>query len=262
MPTRLLSCSAGGFVTVPVRDRITVMPKARVAREVDKILRSGPGSGGHIGVADRDRPRPRSFPKVLHNGPYTATFLKINERFPGDPLASAQWEIKRRGRVVGYMYDGAFYGWRRPHSSMNKLASTGVQPEGASDSRSPDYGILFDQGPSDSYVEALAKFARAADRLIKWREQHGHAAAGLTPVGKRRRPKRPHATKSRSAKPAHWHKGESALFWAGTGGWIPVKIQAVTPAGNPQILHPVTGKLTVVQARASLEKTSSARKSR
>lgn len=174
------------------------MPKSRIAREVDEVLRSGPGGGSsdYVMAADRLGPRPTRFPKSLRNGAYTATFLGIkDERFPGDALASAQWEIKRRGEVVGYMYEGSAYGWGRPHSSMNKLVWAGRQPEGASDPRSPDYGILFDQGPSDSYVEALAKFARAADRLIKWRKQHGYRATGFKPVGKARQPRKQHATR-------------------------------------------------------------------
>lgn len=240
------------------------MPKSRIAREVNDILKSGPGSGsgGYVMAADRLGPRPSKFPKTLRHGLYTATFQGIkDERFPGDSLASAQWEIKRRGKVVGYMYDGRSYGWGRPHSSMNRLVWAGKHPEGASDARSPNYGILFDQGPSDSYAEALATFARAADRLIKWREQHGYAATGFTPAGKTRRLRKQHATRKHVVRGRNnWHKGESALFWAGTGVWMPVKIQAVTAAGKPQIVHPVTGKLMVVQAKASLEKASSARR--
>jgi hypothetical protein len=56
-----------------------------------------------------------------------------------------------------------------------------------------------------------------------------------------------------------WRKGEPALFWAGTGQWLPVVIHDVTASGNPRIVHPVTGKLMVVRAKASLEKASPAR---
>lgn len=59
---------------------------------------------------------------------------------------------------------------------------------------------------------------------------------------------------------SRWRKGEPALFWAGTGQWIPVKIHDLTASGNPRIIHPVTGKLMVVRATASLEKASPARR--
>ena len=153
-------------------------------------------------AADRLGSRPSSFPKILHNGLYTATFLGIrNEHLPGDTSAHAQWEIKRRGKVVGYMYEGHSYAWGQPYSSMNKLVEAGVQPKDASDPNSPDFGILYDQEPASSYDEALSEFARATDRLIKWREQHGYAATGFTPVGKARRLRKQHATKPKSEKP-------------------------------------------------------------
>jgi hypothetical protein len=62
------------------------------------------------------------------------------------------------------------------------------------------------------------------------------------------------------AKEIHWRKGEPALFWAGTGYWVPVVIREVTSYGNPRIVHPTTGKLTVVRKKALLEKPSAARR--
>jgi hypothetical protein len=69
---------------------------------------------------------------------------------------------------------------------------------------------------------------------------------------------RDHATMK--SKGRTWRKGEPALFWAGVAGWMPVKVHSVTAAGNPQIVHPVTGKRMAVLAKASLEKATSARR--
>jgi len=59
-----------------------------------------------------------------------------------------------------------------------------------------------------------------------------------------------HAARKFKGKSEVWRKGQSAVFWAGISGWRPVKIYAVTIAGNPQIVHPMTGKLMVVERRS------------
>jgi hypothetical protein len=130
-------------------------------------------TGAAYGMAGgRSGNRPKTFPKRLQHGLYTATFEGFDdERFPGDTQTSAHWKITRRGKEVGTMHEGS-YGWGRPTSTMRQLVWSGVMPPGESDPRSPEYGIAFDQGPSDSYAQALAKFAKAADRLIEWRQKH------------------------------------------------------------------------------------------
>lgn len=155
-------------------------------REIAEAL-SG-GSGGYVMAADRLGQRPKSFPKKLKHGAYTATFQGLDkERFPGDTLVSAHWKITRRGKEVGTMHEGSAYGWGRPTASMTQLVWSGVIPPGASDSRTSEYGIAFDTSPHDSYAETLAAFARAADRLIKWRHDHGYQAMGHTRAGKAKR---------------------------------------------------------------------------
>ena len=125
----------------------------------------------------------RKFPKRLRHGDYTATFEGIqNERFLGDPTASARWKITRRGKEVGSMHEGHGYGWGRPTTTLRQLVWGGAMPAGESDSRTSEYGIGFDQGPTDSHAAALAQFARAADRLIAWREKHGHPWIGHKPL--------------------------------------------------------------------------------
>jgi hypothetical protein len=172
---------------------------AQLQREIDEALRSPTvraaapavqrGGGGYVMAADRAGAgdRPKTFPKRLQHGLYTATFKGINERFPGDPLASAHWKITRRGKEVGTMHEGSAYGWGRPTSTPRQLVWGGVQPPGASDSRTSEYGLTFDQGPADGYAEALAKFAKAADRLIEWRQKHGHPAMGFARGSKAKR---------------------------------------------------------------------------
>lgn len=97
--------------------------------------------------------------RVLHVGDYTATETKTH------------WIITRAGAPVGKMFDGEAYGGR-PHCSMRELVWSGPCPKGASSPKSPDYGMCFDIGPHDTYAEALAAFAKAADRLIAWRVTH------------------------------------------------------------------------------------------
>jgi hypothetical protein len=126
-----------------------------------------------------DDARPASFPKRLRHGGYTATFQGVDENYPGDPNASARWTITRAGKAVGTMWEGRSYGWGKPSTTMRELVWGGAMPPGESDSRTPEYGIGFDQGPAPSHEEALAKFARAADRLITWRQKHGHPAQGF-----------------------------------------------------------------------------------
>jgi hypothetical protein len=159
--------------------------EVQIKREVDAILAK---PGGYVPVADRGGLRPTSFlPKRLKHGDYVATFKGIDERFPGDPIASARWEIKRRGKEVGTMHESSAYGWGRPTTTLRQLVWGGKMPPGASDSRTAEYGLGFDQGPADSHAEALAQFARAADLLIKWRHDHGFAAMGFTRGGRAKR---------------------------------------------------------------------------
>lgn len=129
--------------------------------------------------------REKSLPKRLKHGDYVATFVEIAH--PGTSHASAKWKITRRGKEVGTMHEGSAYGWGRPTTTMRQLVWSGVMPPGESDPRTPEYGIGFDQGPSDSHVTAIAKFAKAADRLIAWRHKHGYAAMGHTRGGKAKR---------------------------------------------------------------------------
>jgi hypothetical protein len=111
-------------------------------------------------------------PKRLKHGAYVATFKGIEGGQVGDPLSCATWDIKRGRQLVGRMFVGRAYGWARPYASLTKLVWSGPWPEGASDPRSPDYGMLFDCGPHDSYADTLADFARRADRLIAWRHEN------------------------------------------------------------------------------------------
>jgi hypothetical protein len=132
--------------------------------------------------------REKSLPKRLKHGDYVATFTGLDEpRFPGDTLQSAHWKITRRGKEVGTMHEGRSYGWGRPTATMRQLVWAGPIPPGASDSRTPEYGIAFDTGPHDSHAATLGAFARAADRLIAWRRKHGHAAMGFTRGGRAKR---------------------------------------------------------------------------
>lgn len=81
----------------------------------------------------------------------------------------AVWTIERQGVKVGAMfYGGAYPGKYR--CSLTALVWSGPLPTGCSSPRSEHYGIAFDVGPHDSGEEALAEFARRADRLIAWRE--------------------------------------------------------------------------------------------
>jgi hypothetical protein len=145
------------------------MPKTKreLDREIKKVLSSrsvaarGTKAAGlkrDIGDAWIQRARQEALPKHLKHGNYIATFEKIQDA--GTPHASAKWKITRRGKEVGTMHEGSEYGWGHPTTTMHQLASKGLQPE---------YDIPFDQGPSGSHAQALAKFARAADRLISWR---------------------------------------------------------------------------------------------
>lgn len=114
-------------------------------------------------------------------------------------------------------------------------------------------------------AEALASYAGGAPHGVDTVQPRRLAGQPLSSRGappphgmdtvRPRRPGTSHAKKKESP----WRPGEAALFWAGPTGWRPVRIEGVTAAGKPQIIHPLTGKLTVVQARASLEKASSAR---
>lgn len=81
----------------------------------------------------------------------------------------AAWTITRQGVKVGKMfYGGAYPGKYR--CSLTDLVWSGPLPDGCNSHRSEHYGIAFDVGPHDSGEEALAEFARRADRLIAWRE--------------------------------------------------------------------------------------------
>jgi hypothetical protein len=132
--------------------------------------------------------REKSLPKRLKHGDYVATFTGLDKpRFPGDTLVSAHWKITRRGKEVGTMHEGRAYGWGRPTATMRQLVWSGTIPPGASDSRTPEYGIAFDTGPHEGHKATLAAFARAADRLIAWRHKHGYAAMGNTRGGKAKR---------------------------------------------------------------------------
>lgn len=113
--------------------------------------------------------RPVNFPAAIKHGLYTAVFAGVEERFPGDALASARWDIVRGDKVVGALFASDSYGWNRPHASLAKLVWSGPLPKGISDPKSPDYGMAFDIGPCDGYAATLAEFAKRADRLISWR---------------------------------------------------------------------------------------------
>lgn len=124
-------------------------------------------------------------PKRLRHGDYIAVFEGIQNA--GTPHASAKWKITRHGKEVGTMHESSAYGWGRPTTTMRQLVWSGVVPPGASDSRTSEYGLTFDQGPSDSHAQALGAFARAADRLISWRQKHEYPAIGFTHSGKAKR---------------------------------------------------------------------------
>lgn len=168
------------------------MPKTK--RELDLDIKEVLGSRSVAAGLKRDvgdawiqraRQEPETSPKRLKHGDYIATFEGIENT--GTPQASAKWKITRRGKEVGTMHESSSYGWGRPTTTMRQLVWSGVHPPGASDSRTPEYGLTFDQGPSDSHAQALAAFARAADRLISWRQKHGYAATGFAHSGKARR---------------------------------------------------------------------------
>jgi hypothetical protein len=114
---------------------------------------------------------PKSFPKTLRHGGYTATFNGIEH--PNTAQATAKWEIKRGRQDVGTMHEGWGYGWGRPTITTRQLTWSGPLPPGVSDPRSPHYGWAFDLGPFDSYKEGMERLAKHADRLINWRKKHG-----------------------------------------------------------------------------------------
>jgi len=170
------------------------MPKTKRELDLDINAVLGATRGTKAAGLERDvgdawiqqaREEPETFPKRLKHGDYVATFEEIQNA--GTPHASAKWKITRRGKEVGTMHESSAYSWGRPTTTMRQLVWRGVQPPGASDSRTLEYGLTFDQGPSDSHAHALALFARAADRLISWRQKHGYAAMGFTRHGKARR---------------------------------------------------------------------------
>lgn len=121
-------------------------------------------------------PRPESFPVSFKHGRYTATFDAVSERFPGDALACATWTITRvvgsLAQVVGSLSESDAYGWGRPCFCLSKLVWAGRFPVGADDPKSQNYGMLFDGVAFESYEKALEAFARAADRLIEWRQRN------------------------------------------------------------------------------------------
>ena len=105
-------------------------------------------------------------PQTVQSGAYLATLTKNR---PGPWGIETTWEITREGVRVGTMFQGGGGYGERPHCSLNPLVWSGKIPRGASDPKSPDYGIGLDVGPHDTRELALADFARRADRLIAWR---------------------------------------------------------------------------------------------
>lgn len=108
-------------------------------------------------------------PRALVFGEYTATVVR-EQATPWGPQTT--WSIMRAGRVVGQMFQGGGGYGDRPSCSLSKLVWAGALPPGCSDSRSENYGMCFDVGPCDTREAALEAFARQADRLIAWREEH------------------------------------------------------------------------------------------
>lgn len=95
----------------------------------------------------------------------------VKPRFADDPCFSVEWTITHGGQAVGAMYEGPAYPGR-VWCSMSKLVWSGEIPDGASDPKSPNYGICFDIGPRDSHEEALRAFVAAAKRLRAWRARN------------------------------------------------------------------------------------------
>lgn len=112
-----------------------------------------------------EAPRPKSFPKRLRVGRFTAMFRGVD-----GPVA--RWEIYFEGKVVGVMHEGDAYGWGKPCFSLNRLVWAGPFPEDCSDSRSPNYGMCFDGVAFGSYRECLEAFVKSATRLMDWRRKH------------------------------------------------------------------------------------------
>lgn len=106
-------------------------------------------------------------PAIVCEGEYTAVLVKDEE---GPWGWESTWEIRcREGHVVGKMFQGGGSYGEQPRCSLTKLVWSGQIPPGASDPKSPNYGICFDIGPQDTREQALQAFAKAADRLIAWR---------------------------------------------------------------------------------------------
>ena len=106
-------------------------------------------------------------PRVLIEGTYTATVTK--EGLDAGELCT-RWTVSRAGVEVGALFAGRSYPGR-VHGSLNALVGAGPLPEGASDPRSPHYGIAFDVSPRDTPAQALQELVYRAERLIAWRAE-------------------------------------------------------------------------------------------
>lgn len=126
--------------------------------------------GGTLASYDAKRSLPpKPHPARARHGEYVAVFTGIEARFAKDPLATACWDVRRGsdGAVVGRIYVGGSY--PEPHFNLSKLVNAGPYPEGVDDPKSEHYGMCFDGSPVPTIAEALAEFAKRADRLTAWR---------------------------------------------------------------------------------------------
>lgn len=86
------------------------------------------------------------------------------ERWPGDPLAYAEWAIFLEGTRAGTLYQGNDYGTAgagegRFHASLNQLRW---------DHSDIPTGLGFDVAAFDTAEETLAAWGRNADEILDW----------------------------------------------------------------------------------------------
>ena len=117
--------------------------------------------------------RPSAFPLCIRYGRYTAHFMGADkERFEGDPIVSATWEIRRGQELLGRMFDGPAYGWKRPHASLDPVRWIYLPPAGVGYPRDPNAVNWHDLGPlpetdRDPYFVLLKAFAKRCDYIRK-----------------------------------------------------------------------------------------------
>lgn len=82
-----------------------------------------------------------------------------------------EWDVFLDEKLIAQIFRGHVYG-ERFHASMSKLVWSGTIPPGASNTKSPEYGICFDVGPQDTFEAVLEQVKKHAERLLKWRREN------------------------------------------------------------------------------------------